>query len=127
MSELNTQLPLFHDIIKKASPDVRNVTSIHTICHAMDSNGVFKEILPAVHKLLRLYLTIPITSATAERDFSALKQVLTYSRSSMTEKRLNNLLLLYAHKKQTDNLDLASVAKEFIVRNEERMKYFANY
>ena len=70
----------------------------------MDSNEEFKEILPAVHKLLRLYLTIPITSATAERAFSALTQVLTYSRSSMTEKRLNNLLLLYVHKKQTDNL-----------------------
>ena len=78
--------------------------SIHTICDAMDSNEVFKEILPAVHKLLRLYLTIPITSATAERAFSALKQVLTYSRSSMTEKRLNNLLLLYVHKEQTDHL-----------------------
>ena len=93
----------------------------------MDSNEEFKEILPAVHKLLRLYLTIPITPATAERAFSALKQVLTYSRSSMTEKRLNNLLLLYVHKKQTGTLDLASVAKELIARNEERMKYFSNY
>ena len=45
----------------------------------------------------------------------------------MTEKRLNNLLLLYVYKKQTDNLDLASVAKEFIARNEKRMKYFGNY
>ena len=127
MSEWNTQLPLLHEIIKKASPDVRNVTSIYTICDTMDSNEVFKEILPAVHKLLHLYLTNPITSATAERAFSALKQVLTYSRSSMTEKRLNNLLLLYVHKEQSDNLDLASVAKEFIARNEKRMKYFSNY
>ena len=87
----------------------------------MYSNEVFKEILPAVHKLLRLYLAIPITSATAERAFSALKH--TYSISSKTEKRLNNHLLLYVHKKQTDNLDLASVAKEFIARKEERMKY----
>ena len=41
VSELNTQLPLLLEIIKKASPDVRNVTSIHTICDAMDSNEVF--------------------------------------------------------------------------------------
>ena len=88
VSELNTQLPLLHEIIKKDSPDVRSVTPIHTICDAMDSNEVFKEILPVVHKLLRMYLSIQITSATAERAFSALKQVLTYSRSSMTEKRL---------------------------------------
>ena len=44
----------------------------------------------------------------------------------MTEKRLNNLLLLYVHKKHTNNLDLASVAKEFIARNEEHIKYLGN-
>ena len=55
VSELNTQLPLLHEIIKKASPDVRSVTSIHTTCDVMDSNEVFKEILPAVHKLLRRF------------------------------------------------------------------------
>ena len=81
----SVQLPLLHDIIKKAMPEVRIVTSIHTICDAMDSNEVFKEMLPAIHNLLRLYLTIPITSATAERTFSSLKQVFTYLQSTMTE------------------------------------------
>ena len=81
VSELNTQLPL-NEIIKKASPDNKK-------CHLP---WIAMEILPAVHKLLRLYLTIPITSATAEKAFSALKQALTYSRSPITEKRLNNLL-----------------------------------
>ena len=102
--------------IKKASPDV---------CDVMDSNEVFREILPAVHKLLHLYLTIPITSATAERVFSALKQVLTYSRSSMTEKRLKTFY--YSMSIKNLIIDLASVAKEFIARNEKRMKYFGNY
>ena len=127
MSELNVQLPLLHDIIKKAIPEVRIVTSIHTICDAMDSNEVFKERLPAIHNLLRLCLTIPITSATAERTFSALKQVFTYLRSTMTEQRLNNCLLLHVHKKLTDELNLVSVAREFVARNEERIKYFGNY
>ena len=127
VSEVNTQLPRLHEIIKKASPDVRSVTSIHTICDVMDSNEVFKEILPAVHKLLLLYLTIPIMSATAERAFSALQQVLTYSRSPMTEKRLTTFYYSMSKKNKTDNLDLASVAKEFIARNEECLKYFGNY
>ena len=94
VSEWNTQQPTLHEIIKKASPDLRNVTSIPTICDVMDSNEVFREILPAVHKLHHLFLTIPLTPATAERAFSALKQVLTYSRSPMAEKRLNYLLEL---------------------------------
>lgn len=49
MSELNVQLLLLHDIIKKALPEVTIVTSIHTICDAMDRNEVFKEMLPAIH------------------------------------------------------------------------------
>ena len=74
---------------------MKAVTSIHTICDAMDSNEVFKEMLPAIHKLLRLYLTVPITSATAERAFSAMKHVYTDLRSTMTDQRLNNCLLLH--------------------------------
>ncbi len=50
--------------------------------------------LPSVHKLLRLMCTILITSATSERTFSTMKRINTYLRSSMTEKRLNNCLLL---------------------------------
>ena len=81
--------------------------------------------LPAVHKLLRLYLTIPIISATAERTFSALKRLFTYLRSTMTEKRLNNCLMLHVHKEFTDSLDLISVAKIFVSAYDE--KYFGSY
>ena len=107
--------------------EVETVTSIHTVCEAMNSNELFKEMLPAVHKLLRLHLTIPITSATAERTFSALKRLFTYLRSTMTEKRLNNCLMLHVHKEFTDSLDLISVAKIFVSAYDERKKYFGNY
>jgi len=49
-----------------------------------------KDMLPALHKLLKLYLTKPITSSTAERTFSALKYVYIYPKSTMTEEKLNN-------------------------------------
>ena len=41
----------------------------------------------------------------------------------MTEKRLNNCLLLYVHKELTDSLDLLKTGKDFI-NNEERRKQF---
>jgi len=34
---------------------------------------IYKTMLSEVHKLLQLYLTVPISSATSERTFSALK------------------------------------------------------
>ena len=42
----------------------------------------------------------------------------------MTEKRLNNCLLLHVHKDLTDKLNLVEVANEFISVNSDRKKYF---
>lgn len=81
--------------------------------------------LPTVHNLIRLYYTIPVSSATAERAFSALKRILTETYSTMTEVRLNNCFLLHTHKELTDSLNLEDIAKEFI-NNDQRIKYFGN-
>ena len=75
LSDLTKQLPFLCDVIKKATPSVKKVTSVNTICEAMNSNEVFKGMLPAVHHLIRLYKTVPITSSTSERSFSALKRL----------------------------------------------------
>ena len=57
-------------------------------------NSIFSD-----SKLLQqLILTYPITSNEAERSFSQLKQLLTSQRTSMTDKRVNNLMLMAAHK-----------------------------
>ena len=120
-------LPLLQDVVQKGVPAAKKITSVHTICESMNSNDIFKEMLPTVHQLLRLYLTLPITSATSERTFSALRQLLTYLRSKMTEKRLNSCLLLHVHKDLTDSLDLISVAKEFIGLTDERQKHFGHF
>ena len=47
--------------------------------------------------------------------------------STMTEKRLNNCLLLNIHKDITDSLDLVSIAQEFVSKYDERKKYFGNF
>ena len=46
MSELNVQLALLPDIIKKVTPEVRIVTSALTICDAMHSNECSKKCYP---------------------------------------------------------------------------------
>ena len=79
----------------------------------MNAQTVYKSMLSEVHNQLRLYLTVPITTATSECTFSALRHVLPYLRPTMTEKRLNNCLLLYVHKELTDSLDLVKGWKRF--------------
>ena len=57
-----------------------------------------REMFSEVDKLLQIYLTIPVTTATAERSFSALRRIKTYLRLTMSEERLNNVMLLRVHR-----------------------------
>ena len=85
-TKLKCHLALLADTIKLAIASIKKVTSIRTVGDAMNSQSVYKSMLPEVHKLLRLYLTIPITTATSERTFSAVRHVSTYKRATMTQK-----------------------------------------
>lgn len=49
---------------------------------------------PQLSKLISLICTIPVSTASVERSFSALKRIKTYSRNRTGEKRLSNLALL---------------------------------
>ena len=84
-------LRVLPDLIKRHGERVgipiKRVTSIHTICNVMSSTPLAKELLSQVHRLLLLYLTVPVTKSTSERTFSALRRVKTYLQSSMTQKR----------------------------------------
>ena len=44
-----------------------------------------------IHAAVKILLTMPVSSATAERSFSSLKRIETYLRSTMIEDRLNGL------------------------------------
>ena len=125
LPSLEKQLPLLVDVAKQGF--VRKVTSIRTISDAMNNNPSYKVILPEIHNLLRLYLIVPVTSATSERTFSVLKRLLVYLRSTMTEKRVNNCLLVHVHKDIVDELNLKEIAVEFVSVNDERRKHFSNY
>ncbi len=123
---LKKHLGVLVDVIHQALPEVKVVTSIRTICEAMRTLA-YRSLLSEVHKLLRLYLTVPITSSTSERNFSTLRRVLTYLRATMSEKRLNNCILLHTHKHFTDKLNLLEIAQDFITLHEERKRYFGSF
>lgn len=46
---------------------------------------------PVTKKLLLMYATLPVSSATAERSFSTLNHIKSYRRATMGEDRLNGL------------------------------------
>ncbi len=64
---------------------------------------------------------VPATNAVSERSASALRRVKSYLRLTMSQSRLNNLMLLHVHKHRTDNLDLKIRSNEFITGNDHRI------
>jgi len=47
------------------------------------------DLFSGIHVLLKILITLPATSATAERNFSSLRRVKTWMRSRISEERLN--------------------------------------
>jgi len=57
------------------------------------------DVLAEAYKLVVLITTIPSSSSTAERTFSALKRILTYLRNAQLEERLSGLSLISIEKR----------------------------
>jgi hAT family C-terminal dimerisation region len=76
--------------------------------------------LPAVTTLLRLFGTIPVSNATAERSFSALKRLKTYLRSTMGEERLTGLALLHINK--STEVDPDEIIEIYAGKKERRIR-----
>ena len=77
-----------------------------------------------VDKMLQIYLTIPVTSSTSDRSFSALRQMKSYLRSTMTQKRLNES---YIRQDRLDSIDLNRIAIAFTEGHETRQHYFGHF
>jgi len=56
------------------------------------------DALPAMHSMLTILATLPVCTAEAERTFSKVERTLTSLRSTMSEERLDALILLQAHR-----------------------------
>ena len=76
--------------------------------------------------LLRLLLVMPATNAVSEHSASALRLIKTYLRSSMSQLRMNNLMVLHIHKENLDQLNMVEVANDFVTGSEDRLEHLHN-
>ena len=74
-NRLKIQLLMVPDMIKTAFAcelPVKEVTNVRTIAKSMKQSEIYKGMLSEIYKVLKIYFTFPVTSATAERSFSSL-------------------------------------------------------
>lgn len=124
--QLCAQLRMLPDTIKTSTLQNENM-SVRAISNAMNAVPVAKYLLPEVHKLLKLFFTIPVSTASAERSFSTLRRLKSYLRSTMTQKRLNDLMTCHIHRDILEDTDMTAIAKEFVQTNERRRQTFGKF
>ena len=72
---------------------------------------VNKDLYPNVYAVLSVLLCMPVSTATAERTFSAMRRIKTFLRSSMTDTRLSSLGVLHVHR--DFKVNIPKVIEEF--------------
>ena len=63
--------------------------------------------------VLRLLLTLPVTVASGERSFTALKLIKTYMRSTMSQERLTGLAVTSIERDVRWSLDMEDIVVAF--------------
>ena len=79
-----------------------------------------------VERLVRLMLLFPVSSCEAERSFSSLRRLKTWLRNTMTQQRLNAVIVCHVHQDILDTIDISAVAADFASRTDIRRSVFGN-
>lgn len=122
IDKLKLHRDMFHDIIKGQG---LNVSSFSDVLNIAKDKPYLVIHLTELRKCIQLILTVPVTTCTTERSFSMLRRLKNYMRSTMTQKRLNDLAVLNCHKTIVESLDLCKIGNTFINKCSTRKNTFA--
>lgn len=103
----------------------QNLTSV--ICYLRELSPAQRSLISEVCTLASLILVMPATNAVSELSFSALRRLKTYLRATMSQMRLNNVMVLHVHKHRTDQMSLIDIGKNFVTGSSHRETFFGNF
>lgn len=126
-SELSTQLQILTLNIREEVPSCETINLPEILTFVRKLSKGQRAFFKQVCWIVRLILVMPSTNASSERSFSTMKRLKTYLRSSMGQSRLNHLMVLNIHKEALDDMDVVSIAKEFVQANEHRLHVFGKF
>eukprot|EP00112_Aurelia_sp_Birch-Aquarium-sp1_P022111 Seg612.2 transcript_id=Seg612.2/GoldUCD/mRNA.D3Y31 product="hypothetical protein" protein_id=Seg612.2/GoldUCD/D3Y31 len=121
LDDLPTILGLYNIEQKKKITSISRISTITDIFNSMPSA---KKQCSEVHKIIKLYYTVPLSSASCERTFSAIRRLKTWLRAKTGANHLNDIMFANIQKSDMDRVDIKAIASEFAERNEKRIDYF---
>ena len=104
--------------------DIKHIPTVMELAHFLVVKNY--SLLPTFQDLYTaflLFLTLPVTVATAERSFSKLKLIKTYLRNIMQDDRLSGLAVLSIENAEARKLDVSKIIDDFASRKARRRKF----
>jgi hypothetical protein len=84
-------------------------------------NVTNQDLYPNIYAIFPVLITMPVSSASSERSFSAMRRVKHCPRATMGDERLSHLSLLHIHR--TRNLSVDDLINKFAVRTNRRLDF----
>ncbi|XP_042423624.1 zinc finger MYM-type protein 1-like [Zingiber officinale] len=98
------------------------VSTLVKLCQQLTESGRSKVYI-MLTRLIHLILTLPVSTATTERAFSAMKHVKTALRNKMEGDFLEDCLTLYIERDLAKDIDVYSIIDEFYVSKSRRAQF----
>uniref|UniRef100_A0ACD5UTD2 Uncharacterized protein n=1 Tax=Avena sativa TaxID=4498 RepID=A0ACD5UTD2_AVESA len=99
-----------HDI--PTNPKFQNLTTVSELCQQLAATGKNDD-YHLIDRLIRLVLTLPVSTATTERAFSAMELVKTRLQNRMEDGFLRDCLVIYIEKEITIGISTDAIIDEF--------------
>ncbi|KAK9165560.1 hypothetical protein Scep_000751 [Stephania cephalantha] len=120
MMKMRTQLEHFGYI--RQLPEFQNLIILSDLCQWLVKTRK-SEVYPLVFRVVTIILTLPVSTATTERYFSAMNIIKTMMRNKMEDDFLSNYLLVYIEKRIANKFDIDSLIKDFQDMKERRSQF----
>ena len=112
-SSLVTEIVCFRNVVASEIKKRKTTKIIQVAEYLLIENNMLSCSIPDVYTAFIMFLTLPVTSSSAERSFSKLKLIKSYLRSTMTTVRLSELAVLSIEYDRARALDLEKLVRTF--------------
>ena len=109
-NDLKKELDLYkYDVVQHSG--FKNLKNISELCQWMVRTR--KEYYPLIYRVVKLVLTLPISTATTERAFSAMNVIKTNLRNKMEDEFLSDTMMLFIERDIAATISMDSIIDDF--------------
>ncbi|TYG65322.1 hypothetical protein ES288_D06G177600v1 [Gossypium darwinii] len=103
-------------------PDLRKISTLSKLSRSLVDSGK-STMYPLVDRLIRLILTLSVSTTSSKRSFSAMKIVKTQLRSKMEDDFLRSSLVVYIEKEIAEKFNINKIIDDFSEVKDRRVQF----